>query len=64
MTNATGGAGVIGNYISSGGGSGVYGFSNMGYGVRAEGGLAQLWLTPSGFVGAPSTDNTRPVSCT
>jgi hypothetical protein len=49
---STSGTGVRGN---SGTGPGVIGHSSGGYGVEAGGGKAQLYLVPSGSVGAPKS---------
>lgn len=54
-TNSDGANGTLGRDFSEGGGSGVYGFSENGYGLGGSGGLAQLILSPRPSPGAPTS---------
>jgi hypothetical protein len=57
LSSGNGGYGVYGLDDSSGGGYGVEGDSAFGYGLAGAGGLAPLWLRPSGLPGPPTTSS-------
>jgi hypothetical protein len=55
VTSATNWSGVYGLDSSVGGGHGVYGESTSGYGIKAQGGLAPILLSPSDSAGVPTS---------